>query len=801
MKLQNDRTITISTGESRKALFWKEEQISVGDLWERLKNPPRGDETLSEYMALKKAQQDDLKDVGGFVGGTLKGGRRKQGMVLGRDLIALDLDSIPSDSTDVVLFALKMTNVSWCVYSTRKHQPEAPRLRILFPLSRTVSADEYEPIARWMADQIKIEWADPTTFEANRLMFWPSCCADGEYVFRYEDAPLLNPDEVLGSYTDWRDVSEWPQVPGADNYKRGAAKQGDPDSKSGVVGAFNRFCGDIQTALDKFLPGAYEPVIGDDNRFTYTGGSTKGGAVLYDHGKFLYSYHATDPCSGKLVNCFDLVRLHKFGSLDENAQPGTPGNKMPSYLEMCKFAGNIPAIHAALEKERHDEAVKDFEEVASTEDPAPPTVFHKLSAKGVPVEILDANIEEYIIRKNDLFFLNGKPYLYDHGCFKYDEDGKSIKRLIRELIIPELVNANRIERVYRLFLSDSRISIDEDEINKYPEYWINFKNGMLDVKTGEVHEHSKEYRSINQIPHTYDPTADFAGSAAERFLRGLIPDPDDYNMFLAFIGVCMTRDTHFQKFLVLSGPGGIGKSTAAGLVLRVIGKQNTSGVPLQKLNERFQSVPLMYKLLNVSTDIPATSMSQTSVIRLMTGEDPVHAEFKGGKSFDFENYARLLFSANEMPAVLSEDPAPYYRRLMVIEAKKGAHVDHLRKALIDSTPGFIAECVRRLQTCYIIGTDLDSPNSKRIVAGLLLESDSTIAFISEYTEKDPNGKIKQKELYDKYKTMCFEREWRPKSNQRFYNSVRGLGYASRKSDGKDWFIGIRYKEIGIDEMK
>lgn len=197
MNLQYDRTLIISTGESRKTSIWTEQKITVADLWERLKTPRRGSETMAEYLSMPKAQQDNLKDVGGFVGGSLEGGRRNKNSVTGRDVITLDFDSIPEKATEAVLLTLRMMGVSWCVYSTRKHRPGAPRLRILFPLSRTVSAGEYGPIARWAAAQIGVEMADPSTFEAERLMYWPSCCADGEYIFRYEDAPLLNPDEAL----------------------------------------------------------------------------------------------------------------------------------------------------------------------------------------------------------------------------------------------------------------------------------------------------------------------------------------------------------------------------------------------------------------------------------------------------------------------------------------------------------------------------------------------------------------------------------------------------------------------------
>lgn len=359
--LTYDRTVMLSVGDSRKTLQWKQQAVTLGALYARLESPVIGMETIEEYLRLPKGQQDSLKDVGGFVGGGLMDGRRKAGHVAGRDVVTLDFDHVPPYGTDDILKTLEELRCGYAVYSTRKHRPEAPRLRVLFPLDRTVSADEYEPVARYLADQIGIEMADPTTFEAWRLMYWPSVCAGAEYVFRYVDAPPVDADSVLGTYTDWRDLSGWPQVPGADPRRRMAAKQGDPESKPGIVGAFNRACGGVIGAMDKFLPGLYVQTDTDPDRYTYAGGSTTGGAVIYDNGKFLYSHHATDPCSGRLVNAFDLVRLHKFGDMDADAKADTPVNRLPSYTAMCNFAASDPETAAVLTKDRMEQAKADWE--------------------------------------------------------------------------------------------------------------------------------------------------------------------------------------------------------------------------------------------------------------------------------------------------------------------------------------------------------------------------------------------------------------------------------------------------------
>lgn len=332
---------------------------------EKLKTAVRGTETLEEYLKLPKREQDELKDVGGFVGGELMNNRRKASNVKSRDLITLDLDNIPAGATEDVLKRLEGLGCAYATYSTRKHEPNKPRLRVIVPLSRTATADEYEPLARKLASIIGMSLADPTTFEASRLMYWPSCSADSQYVFTFGDKPFLDVDGLLATYNNWKDIKEWPQVPGASqSHVRLAAKQGNPLEKRGVVGAFCRTY-DIHQAIETFLPGVYQPTDDGSGRYTFVDGSTVGGAVIYEDGLFLYSHHATDPCSGKLVNAFDLVRLHKFSDEDDDAKPDTPVNKLPSFVQMSAFALNDAGVAAILNQERYESAIEDFGDSSS----------------------------------------------------------------------------------------------------------------------------------------------------------------------------------------------------------------------------------------------------------------------------------------------------------------------------------------------------------------------------------------------------------------------------------------------------
>ena len=360
--MQNNRPLHIAVGASRYDTNWKNTEIYWDKLVERLKTPIRTAETISEFLEMKKSEQDRLKDVGGFVGGTLNGPRRKSDRLTGRDIVSLDMDNIETGKTTDVIKRVRGLGCASVIYSTRKHTEYAPRLRVLIPLDRTCTSDEYEPIARKLAEQIGIVMCDRTTFEPARLMYWPSCSSDSMYVFETTDAGFCSADSILKMYEDWHDVQTWPRVPGEDNDKKIlVAKQEEPTKKRGIVGAFCR-CYTVTEAMDEYLPGLYEKTAVDD-RYTYTGGSTAGGAVIYNDDTFLYSHHATDPCSCKLVNAFDLVRIHKFGDQDDTAKPDTPTTRLPSFLAMTELAKNDKKVSGLLLQERHDLAEEAFGKV------------------------------------------------------------------------------------------------------------------------------------------------------------------------------------------------------------------------------------------------------------------------------------------------------------------------------------------------------------------------------------------------------------------------------------------------------
>lgn len=354
--IKQDGIFDLATGRSRRETSWRNKEMSWSELVTRVSTTHRTAETHAEYMAAKKPRQDEIKDVGGFVGAYLSNGRRKSGNVAHRQLLTLDLDFAKSGFWDD--FTLTYLEAA-LIYSTHKHSADSPRLRLIIPLDRPVMRDEYEAIARKVAGNLDIEIFDPTTFQAERLMYWPSTSKDGVFEFEYQDGKWLCADEVLNSYRDWRDVSEWPISSRVDKLLvRSMQKQGDPLEKTGVVGAFCRSYS-ISEAIEKFLSSVYD-ACDIDSRYTYKEGSTAAGLVVYED-KYAFSHHGTDPVSGKLCNAFDLVRLHRFGLKDEDVKEGTPGNKLPSYTAMIEFASKDDAVRKLIVSEKLADAKADFE--------------------------------------------------------------------------------------------------------------------------------------------------------------------------------------------------------------------------------------------------------------------------------------------------------------------------------------------------------------------------------------------------------------------------------------------------------
>lgn len=528
----------ISIGKSRKDVHWKVKDVKWEDLCEMLLETVRTKESVAEYKAMDKTSKAEVKDIGGFVGGVVENGRRTKASVTARSLITLDADY--ADKAFIENAELLSDN-AMCIYSTHSHTPSAPRLRVVMPLSREVSVEEYEPIARMVASDLGIEQFDVTTYEANRLMYWPSTPRDGEYSFRVVEGPPVNADEILNRYANWHDVTTWPTSSLEPSVRIKSAKaQGDPTSKPGLVGVFCRAY-DVPSAIEHFLPDVYEPCEGG-GRYTYIGGTSTAGVVIYQDGQFAYSHHATDPANGMLCNAFDLVRVHKFGDLDYAADSETPVNKLPSYQRMCELVQEDDVCKELLVTERMEGAKEAFADTLLEENEADWKTKLQLSKSGA-VEATTHNL--VVILEND-------PNL--KGCLA--------KNLFtnRLCIVDSLPWRRCDDAVNGSPWSDE----DDSNLRHYIEtvYGISNKSKLEDATIVTMNHHSfhpvRDY--LNALTWDGEQRAetlfiDYFGAEDNLYTREVTR-----KWLTAAVARIMKPGCKFDNMIVLTGQQGIGKS-------------------------------------------------------------------------------------------------------------------------------------------------------------------------------------------------------------------------------------------------
>lgn len=430
------------------------------------------------------------------------------------------------------------------------------------------------------------------------------------------------------------------------------------------------------------------------------------------------------------------------------------------------------------------------------DDPGDLDRFHLVNEMGRVTGVFDLEIFRYLKETNDLFVLGGIPFIYESGVFRPDQSGAKLKTMIRDLIYPEFVKSPTIKRIYDLFISDAALQVTTEDLNQYPVEWINFRNGFYDPVGKQMIPHDSRYRATNQIPYEYDPEGHLKGSLIKPWLMSICNESEDITMLCQYAGLCMTRDTRQQKFLILNGEGGTGKSVVIRMIEKMVGTENISNISLNQLSQRFAAFGLMGKLLNSCADLEIDALSDVSTLKKVLGEDVLSAEAKGKDAVSFKSYAKLVFSTNELPIVKAEKTNGFYRRLLVLTMNKvpDHKLTHFFDLLSEETDDFIRIAVRALEKLYSDGTITESSGSIEAVKRLRCDSDTVEAFLNDQIVKSPEGRLKKLDVYRKYEAFCQEMERQSLTKQNFYRSMRTKGISEVKRDGVDCFKGILYKE-------
>ena len=238
------------------------------------------------------------------------------------------------------------------------------------------------------------------------------------------------------------------------------------------------------------------------------------------------------------------------------------------------------------------------ENVRGTPDLARFHHYKLVNGKEVPTSVFDYEVFCYI-KENYPIFICGFPYLYNGGVYVADRNGTKVKQIIRGLIFKQFIKSRTINQIYNLIVDAEELQKDFSSLNNYPKSYINFRDCMLDVQTMKKLPHNPAYLSVNQVPFNYaDAEKAAEGQEIKKFLNFAIPNDDDRRMVLEYGGYGMTPDTRQQRFLMVCGVGGTGKSVLIRLLESMAGMENVSNVSMQELSKRFSTSLLVGKTLN-----------------------------------------------------------------------------------------------------------------------------------------------------------------------------------------------------------
>lgn len=789
----------IATALRRTQKVWKNEVLTWSSFLSKLARPTVTPETCAEWAKMTPSQQDNIKDVGGFVGGWLKKGRRKAGNIQNRTLITLDVD-FPDKNKNLFDDAVLLWGFSFAVYSTHKYTKSNPRIRFVIPTARPVTAEEYVPIARKIANELGIDHFDDSTYQPERLMYWPSHSKDAPYFFNYQQGPLLNPDKVLNEFENWRDSTFWPTSSReTEVHKRNAKLAGNPLEKPGIIGAFNRAY-PIKSAIDTFLPDVYEPTAHDD-RYTFIKGSTTGGLVLYED-VFAYSNHGTDPTGGELTNAFDLVRIHKFGELDAKVKPNAPVTERPSYKKMQEFAISDNRVYAEWQKMATGNANDDFSEYTEVAEPKKEEIhWLSISKSGATVvnsyELARKVIQDYQIFSGKDLFLR---YDTKTGIWKSDAEtylagvitNQYLKKLYKNNIVKET-----IQGIKNILNTDQ--GFEDTDQNK-----IVLKNGVYDIETGKF---SKSFdpslHARVAYPVEYDPDA--KAPIFEDYVKWLLSE-EELAFLYEWIGYMFYRSYPIQKMLFIYGIGGSGKSTLINVIRNVVGTQAASSVSLEALmTKQFAPAGLYQKTANFDSDAKAQYLEDGAILKTLTGEDLTYADVKFGEPIQFRNFAKLTFTMNRLPA-MRDFSGGLERRAIILKVGKKVTPEIKKKypykKMLNEAPGIFRNAMEGLRVLLHFGSFTESDSMRYELKKWISGNDQVGRFVEEILVKDKSAYTSVEEMYNAYTDFAEENGEKSLGKYKFGQRLEDMGYKkSRRQDNGNrtlFWEGLRVSVTDFD---
>lgn len=733
----HERTYALSTATHKESEAWS----------------PEGPLTWAEVT-------DRLPSLRCWVGGTLSGPKRSKDTVVSRSILTLDEDEPARGwAVDVDL----TLGCAFIRHTTKRHTPSMPRYRLLVPLSRDVTPDEYWLIANAVMDVVG--WGkDRGGAQAERFMFGPP---EGAEIVCVEGEPL--------------DVDAWLSRAEAIEPRHGerAARDADPDGP-----ASDRQINRAYALLDQ---AAWEV---ENLKEQATGQLLEGrNAACIKWLPTLYRFALGDCLDESEID----ARIRQAAQAASGDHPFTDAE----YSTVSQSAWGY-----ATEPDRPDveEASDVFTPMPIPEGlPSNPDLFFDPS--GLRAKVLADTIANYVTyavdSRDDRQF-----YVYRDGCWV--PGGKVIPTVTAQLLGDRYRRAHLSNAVDMLRYTPG---VREIDCGPTPR-WINVPNGLLDWQTGELHPHTPDVLSTVQLPVKWNPGAECP--AFEQFLGEVLPadclEPTEGGpgFIWELLGYCLYSGNPHHVAVLLYGNGRNGKGALLRVIERLVGASNTSSVPLHDLSEnRFRAATLYGRLLNIAGDLDARWLANTATFKAITGGDSVQAERKYGAAFDFTPWALPIYSTNK--AFGSADSSEgYLARWVVVPfpnsflGREDRNLD-ARLGQDDELQGVLRRAAEALPALMKRGRLPEPQSVTEAKRRFVLSGDQVRAWLDEECVLEPDAWSPGTELFGSYLECNWEdRGAKVLSRREFYNRLAQVGgITEAKRRGTRGYRGIRVR--GLNE--
>lgn len=398
----------------------------------------------------------------------------------------------------------------------------------------------------------------------------------------------------------------------------------------------------------------------------------------------------------------------------------------------------------------------------------------------------------------------GDFYEYRDGLYVPLQAEEVRSMVFREMLKDGLTNYRTVSRAndkIATFKSLDGRTFKDDEENPNPNV-LNFKNGLLDISTYILYQHTPEYLSTSQIPVLF--SQDARCPRWEQFIKEVTcEDLSQAKLLQQIAGYCLTTDTTFAKAFIFFGMGANGKSMYTRILTKIVGRDNVSNLNLSTITRQFGVVGLVGKKLNLIDEISGNYFESNVIKGIISGER-MAAEVKYRPDpLEFTPTVKLMFSVNELPKINDTTPGLYRRFIIVpfdrsFEAKPDLQ---LEAKLTEELPGILNWAIEGLKSLQADGRFNETERNFEVMRTFKSDNSPVVEFINNYYEATPVGEENKysmavSDLYTQYRGYCLDHGYKPKAMANFsrelaHNRVDGFNLIIKQNGSRKEVAGLR----------